>query len=344
MSKLLPLDLFIRQALLYPLDSPFLPPENKVLKDYSYAAGRKTGSLICPVWLDNMEYPNNAAAQLAYVSSKTTPVYDSDFLTGGVASGSSNTSGAFPYANACDDNEGTIWATDDPGSFPEYWQYDLGAGTTKIARKLRIKAALITGTLYGVKNFTLKGSHNDIDWIDIHTDLQANNADWQEYTFSNSTAYRYYRISLADSYYATQAGIAEIEIMESYPALQCYSESTIVQQGTHSLKGVAAANDSLNETLTRAVSPLTNWSGKNTWTFYIRSSRTGSNIKVGLHDAGGVTTEVTPNVTSAGAWQKVEVDISGVADADKDAIDQIKVTIVEAGAKNIFYLDNVKAA
>lgn len=48
MSKLLPLDLFIRQALLYPLTSPFLPPENKVLKDYSYAAGKKTGSYVAP--------------------------------------------------------------------------------------------------------------------------------------------------------------------------------------------------------------------------------------------------------------------------------------------------------
>jgi len=45
MSKLTPLNLFIRQALLYPLDSPFLPPENKVEEDYSYAAGQKTGSL-----------------------------------------------------------------------------------------------------------------------------------------------------------------------------------------------------------------------------------------------------------------------------------------------------------
>lgn len=45
MSKYLPLNLFIRQALLYPLTSPFLPPESKVEKNYSYAAGKKTGTL-----------------------------------------------------------------------------------------------------------------------------------------------------------------------------------------------------------------------------------------------------------------------------------------------------------
>lgn len=45
MSKYLPLNLFIRQALLYPLTSPFLPPIAKVEKDYSYAAGKLVGTL-----------------------------------------------------------------------------------------------------------------------------------------------------------------------------------------------------------------------------------------------------------------------------------------------------------
>lgn len=45
MSKLLPFNLFVRQALLYPLFSPFLPPVNKVEKNYSYAAGSLIGTL-----------------------------------------------------------------------------------------------------------------------------------------------------------------------------------------------------------------------------------------------------------------------------------------------------------
>lgn len=45
MSKFLPLNLFIRQALLYPLDAPFLPPVDKVEKDHEYAAGRLIGTL-----------------------------------------------------------------------------------------------------------------------------------------------------------------------------------------------------------------------------------------------------------------------------------------------------------
>ena len=39
--------LFIRQCLLYPLVSPFLPPANKVEKNYSYANNALTGTLEC---------------------------------------------------------------------------------------------------------------------------------------------------------------------------------------------------------------------------------------------------------------------------------------------------------
>jgi len=44
MSKYTPFSLFIRQALLYPLASPFLPAEADVKKDTSYANGALTGS------------------------------------------------------------------------------------------------------------------------------------------------------------------------------------------------------------------------------------------------------------------------------------------------------------
>lgn len=45
MPELTPFQQFIRQCLLYPLASPFLPPEAKVEKDFSYAAGQKIGTL-----------------------------------------------------------------------------------------------------------------------------------------------------------------------------------------------------------------------------------------------------------------------------------------------------------
>jgi len=125
--------------------------------------------------------------------------------------------------------------------------------------------------------------------------------------------------------------------------LQSYSESSIKQQGSYSLKGIALGTDSLNDTLTRTVSPTIDLSNKNTIKFDIRASRTGSNIKIGIHDSGGTTTEITPNIISANTWQTVEWDISGVSNANKDAIDQIKITITNADSDNTFYIDNMRA-
>lgn len=124
------------------------------------------------------------------------------------------------------------------------------------------------------------------------------------------------------------------------PILQSFSESTIKTQGTYSLKGVAKATNSLNKTLTRTIASPLNLSGFDTATFDIRSTRTGSNIKVGLHDSGGTTTEVTPNITSANTFQTATIDLSGVTNANKDAIDSIIITVVNADADNTFYIDN----
>jgi len=121
--------------------------------------------------------------------------------------------------------------------------------------------------------------------------------------------------------------------------LQSYSESTIKSQGSYSLKGVATT-DALNKTLTRTISSPIDLSGVDSVFLDMYALRTGSNIKIGLHDSGGTTTEITPNITDSNTWQEVEIDLSGVADANKDAIDSIIVTIVNADADNTFYIDN----
>ena len=136
-------------------------------------------------------------------------------------------------------------------------------------------------------------------------------------------------------------GIVIIRIADTYSFLQSYSEATIKQEGDYSLKGVAFITTSLNKTLTRTISTPIDLTGINTIKFDIRASRTGSNIKVGIHDAGGTTSEITPNVAGIDTWQTVTWDISGVSDANKDAIDKIIITVVNADAANTFYIDNM---
>ncbi|MFA5779703.1 MAG: glycine-rich domain-containing protein [Elusimicrobiota bacterium] len=127
------------------------------------------------------------------------------------------------------------------------------------------------------------------------------------------------------------------------PGLQDFSESTIKTQGSYALKSTSTITTSLNKTLTRTVSPTINLSDRTQIKFDVRSSRTGSNIKIGIHDSGGTTTEITPNITPADTYQTVTWDISAVSNANKDVIDRIIVTIVNADAANTFYIDNLFA-
>jgi len=126
------------------------------------------------------------------------------------------------------------------------------------------------------------------------------------------------------------------------PYLQSYSEDTIIQQGTYSLKGIAAITDSLNDTLTRTIGDNLDLSNCDSIEFDIYALRTGSNIKIGLHDSGGTTSEHTANVATSNTNQTESWDISGVADANKDDIDSIVITISNADAANTFYLDDMK--
>ena len=136
------------------------------------------------------------------------------------------------------------------------------------------------------------------------------------------------------------SGGSGVVIIRYLKPMLSYSESTIKTQGSYSLKGIATTA-SLNKTLTRTISPTLNLTSHNTINFDLRSSRTGSNIKIAIHDSGGTTTEITPNITSAGVFQSFDFDISGVSDSNKDNIDKIIITIVNASAVNTFYIDNI---
>jgi len=154
------------------------------------------------------------------------------------------------------------------------------------------------------------------------------------------------RMAQAPTYSAYFDGVILIEgngdgIDGDLNYLQSYSESTIKTQGSYSLKGIAAITDSLNKTLTRTVSPTIDLTGINQVRLRIRSSRTGSNIKIGLHDSGGTTTEITPNILSADTWQEVKINLQNVSNANKDVIDSIIITIVNADAENTFYIDEL---
>jgi hypothetical protein len=177
------------------------------------------------------------------------------------------------------------------------------------------------------------------------------------YSGSTSTRYvgggltRYYRDYDTDNTltedisglsYDTNSYVVGLDSFYIINSIAVQSESTIKEEGSYSLKLVAPQTTSLNKTVTRTLSPTFNLTGQTDFKFNVRSNRTGSNFKIGLHDSGGTTTEVTPNIASADTWQEVTLDLSAVSDANKDAIDSIIYTQLNADAETTVYMDYMR--
>ncbi len=122
--------------------------------------------------------------------------------------------------------------------------------------------------------------------------------------------------------------------------LQCYSEATIKQQGSYSLK-IDANTDALNDTLTKTLTDYLDYSIMDVLKFEVRASRTGSNIKLKIHDIDGDTQEHAVNIASANTWQTESWDISGISGTKRDQIDKIIIEITNASVANEIYIDNL---
>lgn len=279
--------------------------------------------------LEKFEYPTEALARAAWVSN-----FGMDVASGGVASANLETQAA---SNAFDNVNSTFWQKN--GGSTGWLKYDLGEGNAIACDGYSIyyqnSAAL------SVKSWQFQGSNDDTNWVTL--DTQANQTftigTKKIYWFARSAAYRYYRLNIT-AVNDINTLIHEFEILQQ--GLSVTTDSSEKEQGSYSLK-IVAQNTALNKTITRTLSPTWNLSGQTSIKLFLRASRTGSNFKIGFHDSGGTTTEVTPNIASADTFQEVTLDISAVADANKDAIDSIILTITNADAENTIYLDNLYA-
>lgn len=124
--------------------------------------------------------------------------------------------------------------------------------------------------------------------------------------------------------------------------LQCYSEDTIKQQGSYSLKAIAAITDSLNDTLTKSGLSI-DLSDKEEIKLWVYALRTGTNLQVQIHDSGGQTSTKDIAISQSNVWTEITWDISGISNVNKDDIDSIIIKVIEASATNTFYIDDMYA-
>ena len=331
--------------------------ENQVIDN---ADNQVVSLLENPDELDYMEYANDAAAQAAYVSNGAAisdQIYSPGFTAGYYSSVLySNTyyfwSNEFvPSVTApCPQIKvglirigaptGNCWIeiqTDDGAGRPSNTAVTNGTSVTKDVTTIsNVELTWYTFTFATPPTLTASTKYHIVAKGDYAVSTTAN-IGWATGTATGIGAERKYcnnSLVWSDQSYR--------QCYETfYTALQSYSEATIKQQGSYSLKGVALITNSLNKTLTRTVSPTINLTGDTQIKYGIYAGRTGMNIKLGIRDSGLTITEHTANISSAGAWETQTWDISAVANADKDAIDRIIITILNADADNTFYLDNV---
>jgi hypothetical protein len=145
--------------------------------------------------------------------------YGSDVLAGGSATASSTYGTAYPSL-ACDDDTATSWDSASGEGWPKWWQYDFGAGITKTVAKLRMHLDGASYTNEKATEIALKASNTGSFSGEEATLLSAaglswsGSDEWKEWTFSNVTAYRYYRVYIVSVVSGSYTHVQEFEMME----------------------------------------------------------------------------------------------------------------------------------
>lgn len=326
-----------------------------------------------PVTLDLMEYPDNAAAREAYVSSD-------DYAVAGVIDSYSeaNQSGFDTVNHLWDTGScGAGQAFTAPSTFKitscKFYLKKAGSptgianavlyaatGTIGTSGRptgsvlatsdgfqisgLTTSLALITFTFSGLEQYELQEGNNYVIFFRAPSEgfLDASNVVYPgRDTTSPTHAGNYVRRYTPWWVYDNPYGDLCFYVYGQVVHLQCYSESLIKEQGSYSLGGFAKGTDSLNDTLTRTVDPTVNLADLTKIKFGIYALRTGTNIKARIRDSGGIWSEYSIAISIANTWETKEWDISAISNANKDAIDRIQFEIIEASADNILYLDNM---
>lgn len=328
-------------------------------QDEIYDSGGDYYSPTPGVVIDKIEYSSNALAQAAYVSNGNVSVYSKTLTETGVGNVGHHVRQVFNASNISDISMTKVrvkfFGDATGGNYALDLVY-LGRRDGSTYNMLTTGQGKVKLTFSGADSgYVPAGGYVYSDWVSFATDgtesllvcMDLNDTfDYNTKLSSGGDGMKLWSATDGASSDAAPEGGTEYAGYQfiagglEYFGLDVYSESTIKTTGSYSLKILAPVTVSLNKTLTHAISPTVDLSGIST-TFSIRASRTGSNIKIAIHDSGGTTTEITPNITDADTWQKVSWDLSEVADANKNAIDSLIITILNADSENIIYLDFV---
>jgi hypothetical protein len=175
-----------------------------------------------------------------------------DIATGGTASASTIYGGGFEADKAFDkDNSGTRWNSDNAG-YPQWIKYDLGSGNEEIVVSIRIYGVVYLGNA-AIRAFKVQGSNDNSNWDDLTTTQEYPQTDvYYDVAFTNTTAYRYYRLYLTsswtsfDSIYEIYLYIETSDIVEETDDVTISDEISVAGLINESGNETISLSDNLN--------------------------------------------------------------------------------------------------
>lgn len=122
-------------------------------------------------------------------------------------------------------------------SAPEWLKQDFGSGVTKTIVRYTLDNGG-NGPSEVAKDWTFEGSNDDSNWDVLDTQTGQDYTNKTTYNFSNTTAYRYYRILITALNSGSNAAIYEMEMMEAGVSPVNYDDYKLWSKISHSLTGL----------------------------------------------------------------------------------------------------------
>jgi hypothetical protein len=161
------------------------------------------------------------------------------------ASGSATTEYSADYLAfyALDGSNTTRWAAS--AAAPQSFVVDLGAGNSKALVKFGIQK-FNGGSGAAIKAFTINGSADNSSYTELTSAEATNGADksWEYFTFTNTTAYRYYKITITSTW-AGDPTFYEVVAYETIPSY--YGNMIPTMTGNSAPSGTASADSQYND-------------------------------------------------------------------------------------------------
>lgn len=139
--------------------------------------------------------------------------YSTDLTGSGSCTADTSYGSGYECDKAFDDNTGTSWSSS-TGAFPHWIKYDFGNGVAYAITKMTLEMTVDASN--HSKSFDLEGSNDNSSWSNVYSGVHADDETQQTFTFANTTAYRYYRLTFTDNWSGgTASNIKELEYMNT---------------------------------------------------------------------------------------------------------------------------------